>query len=126
MNPHKSLVAGAAPVAGAKLVAADYNPVSGITTEYWQHNGSTKVTVRSLQDVEPLLDQNTAELNAKSSKAGVGIAEGLGVKVASIPMGMVERFAQQGTDILTCSAAELKQILNDPDYKKLRTAHGRL
>ena len=121
----RSVVAGAAPVVGAKLIAADHNEASGITTEYWRHLDG-KLTVRGLQDVEPFLDQNTAELNAKSSKASVGIAEGLGVKVASIPMGMVEKFHQQGTNIMTCSAKELKTILNDPAYSKLRTAHGRL
>lgn len=121
-----SAVAGAPPVAGARLIAADYNPVSGITTEYWQHTNSTKVTVRNLQDVEPLIDQNVAELNAKSSKASVGIAEGMGVKVASIPMGLVEDFHHKGVNLLTCPVSQLKRILNDPNYKKLRTAHGRL
>lgn len=110
-----------------KLISSEYNPVSGITEEYWMHPGGGKVTVRRLQDVEPMLKQNAEELNAKSSKSRVGIAAGLGVKVASIPMGLVENLKQEkGLDVMSCKESDLKRLLNDSDYAKLRTAHGRL
>ncbi len=76
--------------------------------------------------MEPILVNNTRELNAKSSKSRVGIASGFGTKVASIPMGLVEKLAKEGTNILTCSEKELKAFLNDSSYSKVRTAHGRI
>lgn len=109
-----------------KLISREYNPTTGMTTEYLSHDGGKKITVRMLQDVEPMLIQNANELKAKSSKGRVGISEGLGVKVASIPMGTVERLAKEGLNVITCSEKRLKALLNDPAYSKLRTAYGRL
>lgn len=109
-----------------KLISRDYNPVSGMTEEYWGHPDG-KVTIRRLQDVEPGLISNVAELNTHSAKGRVGKHEGLGRKVASIPMGIVEDLAKnKRLNILTCTEKELKALLNDPEYSKLRTAHGRL
>lgn len=109
-----------------KLISSEYCPVSELTTEYWSHDGGRKVTVRVTQDVEPILKDNVKVLNSKSSKVGVGIASGLGVKVASIPMGLAEKMYGEGTNLMTCSVKELKGILNDSDFRKLRTAHGHL
>ena len=107
-----------------KLMGRDYNEVSGLTTEYWSHGG--KLTIRKFQDVEPALIQNQLELHAQSSKARPKIVEGLGTKVASIPMGLIEKFHAEGLNILTCSEAQLKRVLNDSSYSKLRTAYGRV
>lgn len=109
-----------------KLINEEYNPTSGITTRYYSENGGKRVVIQRLQDIEPNLIQNRQELNEKSSKGGVGIASGLGTKVASIPMGLVEKLAAEGTNLITCTDAELKRILNDSNYSKLRTAHGRV
>ena len=108
-----------------KLMGQDYNAVTGMTTQYLSH-GNGKITIRCFQDVEPALIQNQRELNAQSSKSRVKIVEGIGTKVASIPMGLIDQFHKQGLNLLTCSDAQLKRVLNDPNYKKLRTAHGRV
>jgi len=109
-----------------RLASSEHNDVTGITTEYWIHPRGKKVTIRRVQDAEPILIHNQAELNAKSSKGAVGISSGLGVKVASIPMGLVEEMASKGLNLITCSEQDMKKFLNDPDYRKVRTAHGRL
>lgn len=107
------------------LIARDYDEFTGMTTEY--HSDSGKLHIVRLQDVEPFLVQNERELNAKSSKARVGIASGVGVKVASIPPALVEKWLkEEGFNLFTASEAEIARRLNDPDYKKLRTAHGRV
>jgi len=110
-----------------KLIAEDHNPVSGITTQYLSHSDG-RLTVRGVQDVEPVIRHNQAILNSKSSKASkLSEGEGLGTKVASIPSILVDKLLKEkGINLLTCSTKDLHKILNDPDYRKLRTAHGRL
>ena len=111
-----------------KLLSSEYNPVTGVTTEYWLHANNSTITVRGVQDAEPILNNNREVLNTKSAKAStLNEAEGLGTKVASIPMGMVDELAvHEGVNILTCSEADLKKVLNDPNYAKLRTSHGKV
>jgi hypothetical protein len=109
-----------------KVLKQDYNETTGITTQYILHpNG--KITVRGLQDAEPIFNENSRRLNSVSSKSRRDYGEGLGIKVASIPMGLVEQLARErGLNILTCSDAQLKALLNDSEFNKLRTAHGKV
>jgi hypothetical protein len=110
--------------AGCKLIEEDYNPASGLTTKYWLRLDG-KVTVQVLQDVDPIFDQNAVERNATSAKSRKDYGEGLGAKVASIPMGLVENINQEkGLNLITCSEADLKKFVNSPEYAKIRTAHG--
>lgn len=107
------------------LLARDYDEFTGMTTEYFSHGG--KLTVRRSQDVEPFVVRNQMELNSKSSKARVGIAAGVGTKVASIPPALVEKWLrEEGFNLFTASEAEIARRLNDSSYSKLRTAHGRV
>jgi hypothetical protein len=108
-----------------KLISEEKNPFSGITTQYWARNDG-KVTVRKLQDVEPVLINNVQEFNSHSSKSRFGMKEGMGRKVASIPPAVIEKLAAEGKNILTFTDQQMKDFLNDPEYRKLRTAPGRL
>lgn len=110
-----------------KVISEEYNPATGITTQYLlQSDGN--IRVRGLQDVDPILDHNQKVLNSKNAKSSkLNESEGLGTKVASIPTVLVEKLrVEKGINLLTCSTKDLHRILNDPDYRKLRTAHGRL
>jgi hypothetical protein len=111
-----------------KLISSEYDEATRITLEYWMHPGGKKVTIRRVQDIEPILLNNVAEYNAKSSKSRIGPeCEGLGRKVASIPAILAEKWIQEGgINILTCPIEELKKLLNDPEYRKLRTTPGRI
>jgi len=108
-----------------KLVSRDFDEVTGLYTDYLV-NGRGQITIQRWHDAEPIIKHNQAELAAKSAKGRVGKYEGLGRKVASIPMGVVEKLAKEGTNLITCSSKDLKKILNDPEYRHLRTAYGRL
>lgn len=109
------------------LISSEYNPVSGLTTNYYSVNGGKQIVMQVVQDAEPYLDKNTREMNCISSKGKYNQADGLGTKVASIPMGLVEQLKKEGKiDILKCTREELKRLLNDIDYKKLRTAPGKI
>lgn len=110
-----------------KLIGQDHNPISGITTQYFlRSNGD--ITIRGVQDVDAILDHNKKVINTKNAKSSkLNEAEGLGTKVASIPNLVAERMLKEkGLNLYTCSDKELKALLNDPDYSKLRTAHGRV
>ena len=108
-----------------KLLGKEYNPVTGITDIFWQREDG-KITMQRYQDAEPMFEQNRREYNSISSKGRLS-RPGLGRKVASIPMGLVEQIRMEtGIDILTCSRKERLAILNDPKYSKVRTAPGRL
>ena len=108
------------------LVNEEYNPVSGITTEWWHHKDG-RITIRGVQDVEPVIRHNTAVLNSKNAKGKLNESEGLGTKVASIPTILAEKWMRElGLNLYTCPSKDLLKMLNDPDYRKLRTAHGRL
>ena len=112
-----------------KLIDSDYNEVTGLTTRYFSGTneyGKPVVHVQVLQDVEPQFDANKIEFNGYSSKSRVPIQEGLGTKVASIPMGLVAKLHKEGLNVLNCSADELKRLLNNPDYSKIRTAPGKV
>ena len=110
-----------------KLIGQEHNPVSGITTQWFVH-ADGRMTVRGVQDVAPVLNHNAQVINSKNAKSSkLNESEGLGTKVASIPNILVEQLLKQkGLNLYTCSNKDLYKILNDPDYRKLRTAHGRL
>lgn len=73
-------------------------------------------------DVEPNLDQNIREFNEQH----FGWREGLGEKVASIPMGVVLEWMQRyGVDIYNRDhLPAVERLLNDPEWRKLRTRPG--
>lgn len=108
-----------------KLVSRDFCETTGLFTDYLV-NGRGQITIRRWHDAEPIVKHNRMELAAKSAKGRIGKHEGLGRKVASIPMGEVERQAKLGLNLITCSPKDLKRFLNDPENRDLRTAYGRL
>lgn len=111
-----------------RLIAKDYNPATELTTLYWSHGEGTKkkITVQVVRDSAPNLLQNRQDYNSISSKGKLS-QDGLGRKVASIDFGIAEMLLKKkGLNIFTCSNKELFSLLNDPEYKALRTAPGRL
>ena len=86
-----------------------------------------KGVIHSVQDVEPLLDLNKKEATGDSI---YGTGEGpLGMrKVASIPLVIIEKWkAELGVDAMNKDhMPKVKQLLNDPEYRFLRTGGGTL
>ena len=110
-----------------KLISRDYSEVTGITTEYWSHPGGKRVTVRRYQDSEPLMTENARQLNSHSQKGRRDYGEGVGLKIASIPPAFIEQYMKErGVNLLNCTDAQFKRFLNDPEYRKFRTAPGRV
>lgn len=109
-----------------KLIKTEYNPVTDII-EGWYLSPDGKITINRMQDADPILHANMQQRNAVSGKASKNYGEGLGTKVASIPMGLVEQYKKRtGIDLQTCSEKELKAFLNNPEYAMVRTSWGRV
>lgn len=112
-------------VAGAKLFHIERDEVTGIEERYFKCPDG-RITIQRIQNAEPFFRQNEKEFNSHSSKRP-HFGQGLGRKVASIPLGFVEQILKErGLNLLTCSDDQIRRILNDREFSKLRTAPGRL
>jgi len=101
---------------------------------YWLHvgdDGREKITVETVEDVEPILDTNRKELNDFDRKNDHPI---FGRKVASIPgvvLMEVCRIHKISFRELMLSKTDRSKdlwnkLLNNPDLSKFRTAPGRV
>jgi hypothetical protein len=86
-----------------------------------------KAVVRSVQDVQPLLDMNKKEINGDSMYGTEGGPLGMR-KVASIPLIVIEKWRTElGIDVMNKDhMPKVKQLLNDPEYAYLRTHNSRI
>jgi hypothetical protein len=114
-----------------KLIARDYNPISGFTEEMWYQDpeiqgGPGKVTIRRLQDVDHILAQNKIQHNLHSGKKpSYTDSKGLH-KVATVPFGLIEKWHSEGFNWFQSTNAERKAKLNDREYGKLLVRPGKL
>ena len=93
------------------------------TTKYWHYDADTDTaTIETVQDAEQLLDQNVAEYNEYGSFDRWNV-DGLGRKVASIPMTMYADLLATGK---LHDQAYLKRMLNDSEFRKFRTVPGKV
>jgi hypothetical protein len=82
-----------------------------------------KLVQHSVQDIQPMLELNKKERNKDYIHGGIETKETGMRKVASIPLIIVEKWkAEHGIDMLNKDHwPKIKQLLNDPEYKYLRT-----
>lgn len=94
-------------------------------SEIWRRwNGDGTVTVQEVQIIDDFLDANQAMAN--NGDSGWNKDKTLR-RASSIPLAQVNRFRSDGLDIFDRNNAKiLKRIQNDPDYRKLRTAHWKV
>lgn len=79
-------------------------------------------TLQSIQDVEPIIEQNKAFQNTPQKSDW-------GRHVASIPLVMIEKWGKEaGVNLLALPKDEfhrfIKRKIDDPDYRWLRTDGG--
>jgi hypothetical protein len=111
-------------------VKTDYDPATGITEEFWYampkvKDGPGRVTIRRLQDVEGILDENGKAFNSHG-KIGYSDTKGAAHMVARIPDILVEKWMREGFNWYESTDNERRAKLNDPDYKKLLVRPGKL
>jgi hypothetical protein len=98
---------------------------------HWLHtgdDGKDRITVETVQDVEPILKANTAEYNSAPDKFGKGDMH----KVASIPAVVLEdacrihniSFAELMDQKTDKSKRIWNDLLNGREFRKFRTRPG--
>ena len=82
-----------------------------------------KIVQHSVQDIEPLIELNKKEFNKDYIHGGVETRETGMRKVASIPLVIVEKWRKEyGIDMMNKDHwPKIKKLLNDPEYRFLRT-----
>ena len=103
------------------MVLRDPDP-GGVTLEIERHEGRQVVT-RHVQDVEPILEDNRAR-----ATSGDGYSASREIReIGSIPMVLALELAAQGKiDLFGDTDFKLvRKLMNDPDYRHLRSSPGR-
>lgn len=107
--------------------------VGGREELWWLHtgpDGNDRITVESVQDVEPILDQNKREYASAPTRFGDGALH----KVATIPATVIEeicRIKQIPFGEMIQGKSDRAQriwsrLLNDPQFRSFRTRPGRI
>jgi len=99
---------------------------SPIKTKFKYDRSEDNMIVKSEKDVQPLIELNKKELNGDSPYGGV---ERNGMrKVASIPLIVIEKWKRElGVDVFNKDhMPKVKQLLNDPEWRWLRTHESNL
>jgi hypothetical protein len=112
------------PVSNKRLL--EFDPFSRIST-FHEYDHETKVTTLTTTcDVAPILEQNKREYNDVDQKK-IGLKAEM-LKVASIPMAVIEKWRiEDGIDVFNKNhAGAVERKLNDPEWRFLRTAPGRV
>lgn len=94
----------------------------GIVEHLVFDDSEKKVHLQRQSDVTANIEQNKREFNETRSKW----RDGLGDKVASIPMGVVLEWKQRyGIDVFDRNHwPAVKRLLNDPEWRHIRTRPG--
>lgn len=93
-----------------------------VSTKLHVSNGD--VTIERVQDVEPILEANKAEMNSHGDYTKFN---GDMHKVASVPNVIIEQWIKEGINVFDPNhAAAVKRKLNSPEYAYLRTMRGRI
>lgn len=97
----------------------DYDPMTGITEQFYYDPETGDVGVEYVQNVEPILELNKAQLNQFDERTPYG-PEAMH-HVGRIP-GI---FLQTNPELLKDEAA-VKKWLNNPDHRAFRTRPGKI
>ena len=117
----------------AKLIAKDYDPMTGITDETWWeeptvHGAKGRLTIRRLQDVEPILNINKEQQRSFSSKRILKYGDSDGLhQVARIPNMVIEKWLREdGFNWYASTDKERRAQLNKRENRYLLVREGRL
>lgn len=106
------------------LVNQTYDPATGITEQYWHNPLEGTVTIRKLQDVQKVIDNNKEEFNSFNK----GYSDSRGThKIATIPMVVIDKWrAEDGFDWFKATSNERKRWLEKPENAVFKTRPGKL
>ena len=97
-----------------------------IQTQFNYDHSEDNVVLKNTQDVQPILEMNKKEM-AGDSPYGSQNNPNMR-KVASIPLVIIEKWKRElGIDIMDKNdMPKIKKLLNDPEYRWLRTHESNL
>jgi len=103
----------------------DYDPLSGITQYIETDEDTGQSVIHSVADSEPILEANKAMANDDTySKDGI---KNSFWHVASIPPIVQMQWLQKGVNIMNrADWPKVKKLLNDPEYRYLKTTWGKI
>ena len=100
----------------------EHDPLLGLT-RIWHYDEATDTAViETIQDATPIVETNKAQFASIDERAKWD-GEGLGLRVASIPMNIYMDLVSKG---ITRTEKDFKKWLNDPDNRFFRTRPGRV
>lgn len=104
----------------------DHDPFTGVSTFMEYHADTDMTIVGRIQDVEPILERNKAMQN-DVDYSRKGIAESWWHE-ARIPNIVIEKWRKDyGVDVLNKDhIKKVKNLLNSPEWKYLKTTAGRI
>ena len=104
----------------------DYDPLTGKTEWHYYDPLTKRTTIETVQDIEPILEMNRKMQNDDSyTKDGI---KNEMWHVACIPeVIQLKWLNEHGVDVFNNDHwKKVKQLLNSPDYKYLKTTTGRI
>lgn len=100
-----------------------HDPVYGMTEFFHYDNDTGDFSIETVQDVEPFLDANK-----RAQNNGDGFTPSRDMKrIANIPNVVIEKWLNElGVNVFDKNhEPAVRRLLNDPDWRYLRTSPGR-
>ena len=98
-------------------------------SDCFEEGGQLKRQFAMFADVQPILDHNGRQANHNNGWSVEG-KDKLLRRAASVPFALIEKWKnEEGWDYMSPDPdmqKKARQMLNDSDYQKLRTAHWRV
>lgn len=94
------------------------DPDDPIRQEVWYDEFTDKITIRDMQDCDPILEMNRIERNEEHGKKFGGFK-----KIACIPNIVVNHLIKEG---IFWDQKALQKWLNKSEFKNLRTKEGQI
>lgn len=107
-----------------KLLNKTYDSVTGFTEEFWFDQATSRVTIRRLQDVQGLVDDNQRMYNSHGHNPSYGDSKGGAHLVARVPFSTIERWMTEGFNWYQSTDKERRKKLNE--NKKFLVRPGKL
>jgi len=90
-------------------------------TDFHFDESDNKFTLNTVQDAEPIVDENKRKMNAYGDKLSLG-KRGEWHHAASIPVNIWEKWMQDTNGAIQKDSKLLARYLNDPDHKYFKVA----
>lgn len=97
----------------------DHDPVTGVTEYFYYDDATDRVHIETVADAGPVIEANKRQYNEKQASKDW-------IKVASIPPAVQMLWLEKyGVNLFNRNHDErVKRLLNDPEWRYLRTAPG--